>query len=969
MAVIRCQACGKPNPDFLEECQFCDARLKPLTGMLTPSPNALPPLAPMTPPAPEPAPAANTNIIKCQACGKPNPAFLDTCQFCDARLKPLTAQFTDDAPAATTEWLISTRAKPAETPANTLPDWLQAMEASPAEPPMAMPEPEPAAEIPEWMRGESEPITPADTPDWMSASAPATAAEDETPDWLKAMQAPTAEPAPVADWMPPAEITPSAPASAADDEMPDWLRAMQSPQPAGEAPTAVPDWMRTGAEPTPAASETPAWMSAAPEPAAAQEDVPDWLRAMQAPASEAPAAPDWMSAPSEPSVPAQPAAEEDVPDWLRTMPASEPEPAEDSSTAWPVSPRTAEPETPTSQGADMPDWLRAMEPSAAQPLAMPDLPASTPEAEMPDWMRSASAPGEPAAEATPASDLPDWMSTLGGSTTAAESQPDWMQSSGASGTPVESTPAAVADDGMPDWLKAMQSSASTPEVPELGQTPGGDLPDWMTAMENAPTQAALPPVSADMALPDDAPEWLKAMQGTGELGALESTAAESQIPATEAGGDWLSALRGSAAELEPLPIGEAPTFSSHEGAPPSDRPVSGGLEEAALPSWLAAMKPIDVQAAPLDEEADVYEERVGVLAGMRGVLRAEPVVALPRKSTVQVHKLEVTADQTRQANVLAALVSADIQARTAPKRRPAILPMVERWLVVLALLVAIALPLYGAPGLFPLPTTISPQTQAAFNTVNSLPADKPALVVFDYDPAQSGELNPSASALVRHLLLRGITVVGLSTRPAGAALGDVLMNSVALSLSVSESFSYTYGVNYISLGYLPGGPVGVAQFASNPQDAFVNDFRGVHADVWNTSALSGLSAQSGFTLNNFGGLIVLAATPDSARTWIEQAHPQALAAPMIAVVSAGVEPLLLPYAEGDDPVLKGLISGLPGAAQYEAQAGAGFSHDSTAQSWTTLGGGLILGALPLLILGNIIASIVSLMRRRQQRRG
>lgn len=32
MADIRCQMCGKPNPDHLEECQHCGARIKPLFG-------------------------------------------------------------------------------------------------------------------------------------------------------------------------------------------------------------------------------------------------------------------------------------------------------------------------------------------------------------------------------------------------------------------------------------------------------------------------------------------------------------------------------------------------------------------------------------------------------------------------------------------------------------------------------------------------------------------------------------------------------------------------------------------------------------------------------------------------------------------------------------------------------------------------------------------------------------------------
>src|SRR5688572_32819414 len=75
MAVIRCQACGKPNPDFLEICQYCDAPLRGGAPAVTPSPEA----------------TAEQGTLRCQACGKSNPDFLEVCQYCEARLKPLTA--------------------------------------------------------------------------------------------------------------------------------------------------------------------------------------------------------------------------------------------------------------------------------------------------------------------------------------------------------------------------------------------------------------------------------------------------------------------------------------------------------------------------------------------------------------------------------------------------------------------------------------------------------------------------------------------------------------------------------------------------------------------------------------------------------------------------------------------------------------------------------------------------------------
>ena len=35
MAEIKCPMCSKPNPEELDVCQFCEARLKPLTDELS----------------------------------------------------------------------------------------------------------------------------------------------------------------------------------------------------------------------------------------------------------------------------------------------------------------------------------------------------------------------------------------------------------------------------------------------------------------------------------------------------------------------------------------------------------------------------------------------------------------------------------------------------------------------------------------------------------------------------------------------------------------------------------------------------------------------------------------------------------------------------------------------------------------------------------------------------------------------
>src|SRR5690349_7872200 len=92
MAIIRCPSCGKPNPDFLDVCQYCET---PLAGGGQPGAPAGQPAA--SAPAPRAAPdetivSGSAKTVRCQACGRVNPADLDVCQYCQARFKPLVAE-------------------------------------------------------------------------------------------------------------------------------------------------------------------------------------------------------------------------------------------------------------------------------------------------------------------------------------------------------------------------------------------------------------------------------------------------------------------------------------------------------------------------------------------------------------------------------------------------------------------------------------------------------------------------------------------------------------------------------------------------------------------------------------------------------------------------------------------------------------------------------------------------------------
>ena len=291
---------------------------------------------------------------------------------------------------------------------------------------------------------------------------------------------------------------------------------------------------------------------------------------------------------------------------------------------------------------------------------------------------------------------------------------------------------------------------------------------------------------------------------------------------------------------------------------------------------------------------------------------------------------------------------------------------VERWVVFAVLAAAIVLAQFQLPGRFGPPTGWPPEAQAAYEAVIAAGAKsgaagtppRPALIAFDYDAAQQGELNPAAVAIIRQLMGAGVPVVGVATRATGAAVGQLLLEQAAAQLTADTQFSYTYGTHYLNLGYIPGGPIGLLQFASGPRSAFQNDFSDAYGDtwVWEAPAVADLERLGDFSL-----IVLISGAPEATRAWVEQAQLNAPDVPMIAVVSAAAEPLVRPYLTSDPAQLDGLVVGLGGAAALEAQMGR---PGAATTAWPGLGGGLLAAAV-IILAGNIIFGLLALVRRRR----
>ncbi len=529
-----------------------------------------------------------------------------------------------------------------------------------------------------------------------------------------------------------------------------------------------------------------------------------------------------------------------------------------------------------SAGDEVPEWLQRIRQKRAEEPPASDKPA--PE----DALRTAAAAPEPIEP--PVSD--ESLDVLRAAATEAQASDeptpdDALQSAAteaqAEGEEPEDLPARI-DQAPEEKIIPEQESGPAP-ASEPGSDPGGESPDWLEGSESegAESEGDLPHVPALVGGAEESAD-----EELDDLG----------LP------DWLG-------EIEPLE--DEPSSTPQEG--------SSDLAPATLPNWLEAMRPVDTfrSVVEIEPEDDQVVESVGPLAGLSGVLLAEPVVAMPSTSRVGSMQLDVSERQYAQAELLHRLVDEEEQEASAiPKRGTRL--AVFRWAIAAVVLAAVSLPIFTGSPSFALPGLEPRELGALFRLVERLPAEQPVLVVFDYEPGYAGELEAVSGALLDQMMARGLLLASMSTRPTGPALALLALEPFV------DHYGYENGKDIVHLGYLSGGPTAVQLFAFNPRGAVLKGFalpeEAQESDLsaWETPVLDRVEA-----LSDFGMVAVITADSESARVWAEQARPNMGDTPLVVVLSAGAEPLIRPYFENDNPKVGGILSGLPAAVSYESR--------------------------------------------------
>lgn len=909
--------------------------------------------------------------IRCGMCGKPNPPDADVCQHCGSRLKPVTSpdELTDisaESPDDVDDLFDAMRAqfedtggKPPQTPLpeqemdfsfgssdsddeDALPSFLRDRPAQPSSETSDdladwFSEPEATGESSEpdiddsldWLYAadsegpqvepEETPQTPGTSqPDWLSefdrmaqpeASPETTESQDDLPGWLSELTGAPGEPRTPQESEPETDDLGWLSEYAADDE-PDTLIV----------DTGMPEVEETGK----------AGPDKEPRPSAGDDAVPDWFADL-APGAEAGEEASEAEQPSEETAPPPlpggtlpgPLVEDATPSWLIQQRADEAaeeaaasaadsspavsEPVEDEEIPE-AAPEQPEPITPEVEEEAIPEWLAGLEDEEEEAA--------------PEWLTSPAAEEEPAADTQPSAEteaVPDWMAELNAESVPQEEvEPAREPEAEAEPEPVPAIEVDEEDISL-DWLEDVEDK---PEAEEEE--------DWLAALDFSDEPVA--PIGEDL------------------LGLLSEPSAEADEGVDEAAESSEEQKVAKAVDFGDLPewlqgMGEMAGMA----LPDSERPLTPSDNVSA--EELAEIQDLRYEALTGQDRDQRREqtESVGALKDVRGVIQPELIFEGSTLAVTEpVQQVIVTPAQAQQVEQVQRLLQYETATFTASEAGLK-LPIV-RWLVALVILLAVAGSLIGRAFILPAPQP-APSVTSAYQAIEGMTAiDAVVLVAFEYGPDAAGEMNPLAEALLWHMAQKpNVTVLTISTQPTGPAMADAILRRGGIQPRLAAN-----GGTWQNLGYVSGGINGVSSLAGRSAIDISSPF-----SFDNAGRPTGLAATSLQTAS-VDQMIVVAARPDDARMWIEQAS-QPTGIPLIAAVGASAAPLLRPYASSGQ--VAGLLVGLNDAVAYwrlgGQQVGQSLLSRYNAQAIGSL------AATALILIGGIVYGILSLRNRKE----
>ena len=230
-----------------------------------------------------------------------------------------------------------------------------------------------------------------------------------------------------------------------------------------------------------------------------------------------------------------------------------------------------------------------------------------------------------------------------------------------------------------------------------------------------------------------------------------------------------------------------------------------------------------------------------------------------------------------------------------------LLGSLDRRIIFLIVGLSVLIPLLK-PEWVDLPIRPTPESQIVFDEINKLNAGDKILLSFEYGPSTKPEIHPMAIAILKHLYAKNIQVYGFALWPDGN-----FMSTEAFS-EVSDDYDKKYGVDYVNLGYKPGGEAVIKGIASDIRTLYTVDLQG-------TSINDIPMMKDVVNIEDFDFVFSLSAGFPGSKEWVQYACD-----PKNIPLSTGCTSIqvtdIMPYVENDQ--IRGILAGMPGAAEYES---------------------------------------------------
>ena len=230
-----------------------------------------------------------------------------------------------------------------------------------------------------------------------------------------------------------------------------------------------------------------------------------------------------------------------------------------------------------------------------------------------------------------------------------------------------------------------------------------------------------------------------------------------------------------------------------------------------------------------------------------------------------------------------------------------LLGSLDRRIIFIIVGLSVLIPLLK-PEWVDLPIRPTPESQIVFDEINKLNEGDKVLLSFEYGPSTKPEIHPMAIAILKHLYAKNIQVYGFALWPDGN-----FMSTEAFS-EVSDDYDKKYGVDYVNLGYKPGGEAVIKGIASDIRTLYPADLQG-------TSINDIPMMKDVINIEDFDFVFSLSAGYPGSKEWVQYACD-----PKNIPLSTGCTSIqvtdIMPYVENDQ--IRGILAGMPGAAEYES---------------------------------------------------